>query len=109
MGVGSWHERWPPLVAFNVFSIFATFHNLRDPFTHHPRLGLPVNDSTVSSQTDPDDHLTWVRTRMTIDKEFADALRHGFSLITAGFSSFALFEGLTLSEPGHPNCLDPSP
>jgi hypothetical protein len=44
------------------------------------------------------DHLTWVRTRLTIDQEFMDSVRHGFSLITAGFGSFAIFEGLTIGE-----------
>jgi hypothetical protein len=37
---------------------------------------------------------------MTINKEFSDALRHGFSLITAGFGSFAIFEGLTVGTQG---------
>ena len=45
-----------------------------------------------------DDHLIWVRTRLTIDKEFMDAVRHGFSLIAAGFGSFSIFEGLTIGE-----------
>ena len=44
------------------------------------------------------DHLTWVRTRMMIDHEFLESARHGFSLIAAGFGSFALFEGLTIGE-----------
>lgn len=45
-----------------------------------------------------DDHLTWVRTRMTLDHDFLDSVRHGFSLIAAGFGSFSIFEGLTIGE-----------
>ena len=45
-----------------------------------------------------DDHLCWVRTRLWIDLELKDAIRHGFSLIAAGFGSFSIFEGLTLGE-----------
>ena len=44
------------------------------------------------------DHLTWVRTRMTLDQEFLESVRHGFSLIAAGFGSFSIFEGLTIGE-----------
>ena len=46
----------------------------------------------------PDDHLTWVRTRLMLDQEFLASARHGFSLIAAGFGSFSLFEGLTIGE-----------
>jgi uncharacterized membrane protein YidH (DUF202 family) len=44
------------------------------------------------------DHLTWVRTRMMLDQEFLESVRHGFSLIAAGFGSFSIFEGLTIGE-----------
>jgi hypothetical protein len=44
------------------------------------------------------DHLTWVRTRLTLDQGVMDAIRHGFSLIVAGFGSFSIFEGLTIGE-----------
>lgn len=44
------------------------------------------------------DHLMWVRTRLTLDQEFLESARHGFSLIAAGFGSFSLFEGLTIGE-----------
>ena len=44
------------------------------------------------------DHETWVRTRLQLDAEFLEALRHGFSLIAAGFGSFSIFEGLTIGE-----------
>ena len=57
-----------------------------------------MTDSPRPSATVLGDHLTWVRTRMTIDQEFLESARHGFSLITAGFGSFALFEGLTIGE-----------
>jgi uncharacterized membrane protein YidH (DUF202 family) len=51
-----------------------------------------------SGEVSPNDHLTWVRTRMTLDAEFLDAVRHGFSLIAAGFGSFSIFQGLTIGE-----------
>lgn len=51
-----------------------------------------------SSSSLHDDHLTWVRTRMMLDQEFMESVRHGFSLIAAGFGSFSIFEGLTLGE-----------
>lgn len=35
---------------------------------------------------------------MTLDSEFLESVRHGFSLIAAGFGSFSIFEGLTLGE-----------
>ena len=59
----------------------------------------------MSSQPVPDNlirinHEMWVRTRLQLDAEFQDALRHGFSLIAAGFGSFSLFEGLTIGERG---------
>jgi uncharacterized membrane protein YidH (DUF202 family) len=43
-------------------------------------------------------HEMWVRTRLQLDAEFQEALRHGFSLIAAGFGSFSIFEGLTIGE-----------
>ena len=57
----------------------------------------------MSSQPVPDNlirinHEMWVRTRLQLDAEFQDALRHGFSLIAAGFGSFSLFAGLTIGE-----------
>src|SRR5215212_8645814 len=52
----------------------------------------------VSSETAPNGHLPWARTRMTLDADFLESVRHGFSLIAAGFGSFSLFEGLTLGE-----------
>jgi hypothetical protein len=51
-----------------------------------------------SSEASPTDHLTWVRTRMMLDTEFLDSVRHGFSLITAGFGSFSIFQGLAIGE-----------
>lgn len=55
-------------------------------------------DEANAARTPPKDHLTWVRTRMTLDQEFMESIRHGFSLIAAGFGSFSIFEGLTLGE-----------
>jgi len=53
-----------------------------------------------SGEPAPNDHLAWVRTRLTLDREFLDSARHGFSLIAAGFGSFSIFEGLTVGERG---------
>ena len=39
--------------------------------------------------------MSWVRTRMTLDKEFVEWIRHGFALITVGFGSFAFLDGLS--------------
>jgi uncharacterized membrane protein YidH (DUF202 family) len=35
-----------------------------------------------------------VHTRLLVERAFDEMLRHGFTLIAAGFGSFALFEGL---------------
>ncbi len=43
---------------------------------------------------DQAEHMSWVRTRMTLDKEFIEWIRHGFSLIAVGFGSFAFLDGL---------------
>ena len=51
-----------------------------------------------SPDPEDDDHLAWVRTRITLDQEFHEWTRHGFELIAAGFGSFAIFEGLTFGE-----------
>jgi hypothetical protein len=55
-------------------------------------------DQPRSGQAVTADHLGWVRTRLMIDQEFLESARHGFSLITAGFGSFSIFEGLTIGE-----------
>jgi uncharacterized membrane protein YidH (DUF202 family) len=52
----------------------------------------------VSRATLTNDHLSWVRTRLTLDSEFLESVRHGFSLIATGFGSFSIFQGLTLGE-----------
>lgn len=57
-----------------------------------------MSQSQDSGERPTTPHLQWVRTRMTLDAEFLDAVRHGFSLITAGFGSFSIFEGLTIGE-----------
>lgn len=49
----------------------------------------------LTSLHDPQgDHLSWVRTRLTLDRDFMEWIRHGFSLITVGFGSFAFLEGI---------------
>jgi uncharacterized membrane protein YidH (DUF202 family) len=40
------------------------------------------------------EHLTWVRTRMNLDAELREWFRMGFSLIVAGFGSFAFLAGV---------------
>jgi hypothetical protein len=49
----------------------------------------------ASSGSATKDHLTWVRTRMTLERDFRETSTWGFALITAGFGSFAIFDGLT--------------
>jgi hypothetical protein len=55
-------------------------------------------DRPRSGQAVTADHLDWVRTRMMLDQVFLESVRHGFSLIAAGFGSFSIFEGLTIGE-----------
>lgn len=38
--------------------------------------------------------MSWIRTRMTLDTELMEWIRHGFALITVGFGSFAFLDGL---------------
>ena len=44
------------------------------------------------------EHVDWVRTRIVLDQELHEWIRHGVVLIAAGFGSFALFEGFHLGE-----------
>ena len=57
-----------------------------------------MRDRELTVPVDDASHLTWVRTRLSLDKDFVEAVRYGFSLIVAGFGSFAVFEGLTIGE-----------
>lgn len=59
---------------------------------------------------DDANHMAWVRTRMTLDSEFVEWIRHGFSLITVGFGSFALLDGVVGGLGEHPggSSSDPS-
>ena len=43
----------------------------------------------------PGDHQSWVHTRLLLERALEDMLQHGFTLIAAGFGSFAIFEGLS--------------
>lgn len=43
----------------------------------------------------PGDHQGWVRTRLQVERAFEEMLQHGFTLIAAGFGSFAIFEGIS--------------
>lgn len=56
------------------------------------------------------DHMAWVRTRMTLDSEFMEWIRHGFALITVGFGSFAFLDGIVggLGEHSSRSATDPS-
>jgi uncharacterized membrane protein YidH (DUF202 family) len=40
------------------------------------------------------DHLSWVRTRLTLERDLRDAVARGIALITTGFGSFAIVDGL---------------
>ena len=44
------------------------------------------------------DHLSWVRTRLTLERDFRDTTTQGFALIAAGFGSFAIFDGLAIAD-----------
>jgi hypothetical protein len=57
-----------------------------------------MRDLNFGNGDDRAHHLGWVRTRLILEHEFQDAIRHGFSLIAAGFGSFSIFEGLTVGE-----------
>lgn len=41
------------------------------------------------------DHQTWIHSRLLLEREYFDVVREGFTMIAAGFGSFAIFEGLT--------------
>ena len=51
-----------------------------------------VNDPSLR------DHQSWVQNRLILETGFQEAIRHGFTLISAGFGSFALFEGLATTQ-----------
>lgn len=56
------------------------------------------------------EHMSWVRTRMALDQDLTEWIRHGFALITAGFGSFAFLEGVvgTLGESERSPATEPS-
>lgn len=56
------------------------------------------SDQVAFSEATAGSQLMWVRTRMMLDQELLESVRHGFSLIAAGFGSFSIFEGLTIGE-----------
>lgn len=65
----------------------------------------------VASQISADhEHISWVRTRMTLDAELMEWIRHGFSLIAVGFGSFSFLDGMrgTLGEGAGANVTEPS-
>src|SRR3954452_2598046 len=58
----------------------------------------------MSEQTLPDpaanDHLRWVLTRLTLERDLRETMTQGFALIAVGFGSFAIFDGLTEHRSG---------
>jgi hypothetical protein len=54
--------------------------------------------------------MSWVRTRMTLDQDLMEWIRHGFALITVGFGSFAFLEGVVgaFGETERPPATEPS-
>lgn len=61
---------------------------------------VPITEQATASASPHDDHIMWVRTRMTLDSELMEWILHGFSLIAVGFGSFAFLEGLVGSLGG---------
>ncbi|MFT4040667.1 MAG: hypothetical protein QM692_20980 [Thermomicrobiales bacterium] len=56
------------------------------------------------------DHISWVRTRLVLDAELMSGIRNGFTLISAGFGSFAVLDGVLrgLGKGGGANATEPS-
>jgi uncharacterized membrane protein YidH (DUF202 family) len=59
------------------------------------REGSDMNRNVLEPPSEVREQMSWVRTRMQLDSELMEWIRHGFSLIAAGFGSFAFLEGLT--------------
>lgn len=53
-----------------------------------------MTEHATASTSLHDDHIAWVRTRLTLDSELMEWIRHGVSLIAVGFGSFAFLEGV---------------
>lgn len=54
------------------------------------------------------ENIRWVQTRMMLDEQLMHSVRHGFSLIAAGFGSFAFLEGLVGGLGESPRFTEPS-
>lgn len=65
---------------------------------------------TRSATLEPDEHMSWVRTRMTLESDLMEWIRHGFALIVVGFGSFAFLDGVVgaLGEGEGPSVTEPS-
>jgi hypothetical protein len=50
----------------------------------------PIPDTRVTR-----DHQTWILSRLQVERDFFTVVREGFTMIAAGFGSFAFFEGVT--------------
>ncbi len=55
-----------------------------------------MSDRSDTESMHPD-HLSWVRTRLSLERDFRESVSRGFALIVAGFGSFAVFDGLAVS------------
>lgn len=66
--------------------------------------------SATIVDTPNDEHISWVRTRLTLAKDLMEWVRHGFGLIAVGFGSFSFLDGMrgTLGAGEGPNVTEPS-
>ncbi|MFN8591759.1 MAG: hypothetical protein U0031_09900 [Thermomicrobiales bacterium] len=48
----------------------------------------------VETNASPGEHLSWVRTRLSLERDLRETVAQGFALIVVGFGSFAIFDGL---------------
>lgn len=59
---------------------------------------MVMTNTSIPNDPVQRDHQSWVQNRFTLEAGFQESIRHGFTLISAGFGSFALFEGLTATQ-----------
>jgi hypothetical protein len=55
-----------------------------------------MRDRELTVPADDASHLTWVRTRLTLDKDLTESIRYGFSLIAAVIIGVVSFVALLL-------------
>ena len=68
-------------------------------FALSPEMGSITNLSRPEHIL-PEDHQSWIHTRLLLENAFDEMLRHGFTLIAAGFGGFVIFEGLSTTHGG---------